>query len=223
MGGVSERSLGRKLVAWWVLIGALSLLAYGANFSQDDPPDDVLYRYESAVIGFALYALVLGILVAIASGLDPRQAFGFRRPASWGAAAGWAFGLLVAMVALSVALEPILGGGEEQGLDPSGWRSDRALPFALNAVVIAVAAPVVEELMFRGLGYALLVPMGVVAAVVVTGIAFALTHGLVRAFPVLFVIGAGLAFIRWRTDSIYPPIILHGCFNGIGLLAGVLT
>jgi uncharacterized protein len=220
---VSERSLGRKLVAWWVLIGALSLLAYGSNFSQDDPPDDLLYRYESAAVGFVLYALVLGILIAIAAGLDPRDAFGFRRPTSWGAAAGWAFGLLIVMLGLSVALEPVLGGGEEQGLDPSGWRSDRAFPFILNAVVIAVAAPVVEELMFRGLGYALLVPMGVVAAVVVTGIAFALTHGLVRAFPVLFVIGAGLAFIRWRTASIYPPIILHGCFNGIGLLAGVLT
>jgi membrane protease YdiL (CAAX protease family) len=67
------------------------------------------------------------------------------------------------------------------------------------------------------------VPMGVAGAVIVTGIAFALTHGLIRAFPVLFVIGAGLAFIRWRTGSIYPPIILHGCFNGAGLLAGVLT
>ena len=223
MGGVSERSLGRKLVAWWVLVGALSLLAYASNFTQDDPPDDLLYRYESAVIGFVLYAIVVGILVAIASGLDPREALGFRRPFSWAAAAGWAFGLLIAMLALSVALEPILGGGEEQGLDPTGWDSDRVLPFALNAVVIAVVAPFVEELMFRGLGYALLVPMGVAGAVIVTGIAFALTHGLIRAFPVLFVIGAGLAFIRWRTGSIYPAIILHGCFNGIGLLAGVLT
>ena len=220
---MSERSLARKLTAWWVLVGALSLLAYSANFTDGDPPDDVLYRYESALVGFLLYALVLGLLLAIASGLDLREAFGLRRPRSWAAAAGWAFGLLVSMLALSVVLEPILGGGEEQGLDPSGWRSDRALAFALNAVVIAGIAPIVEELMYRGLGYTLLAPFGVAGAIIVIGIAFALAHGLIRAFPVLFVIGAGLAFLRWRTGSIYPAIILHASFNGIGLLAGVLS
>ena len=215
--------MGRKLAAWWVLVGALSLLAYSANFTNGDPPDDVLYRYESAVIGFVLYMLVLALLLAIASGLNTREAFGLFRPVSWSAAAGWAFGLLVAMLVLSVALEPILGGGEEQGLDPEGWQSDRALAFALNAFVIAVVAPIVEELMYRGIGYTLLVPFGVAGAIVVIGIAFALSHGLIRAFPVLFVIGAGLAFLRWRTGSIYPAIILHGCFNGVGLLAGVLS
>jgi membrane protease YdiL (CAAX protease family) len=220
---VSERSLGRKLTAWWVLVGALSLLAYSANFADGDPPDDVLYRYESAGVGVLLYALVLGILLAIAAGLDLREAFGLRRPSSWAAAAGWAFGLLVSMLALSAVLEPILGGGEEQGLDPSGWQSDRALAFVLNAIVIAGVAPIVEELMYRGLGYTLLAPFGVAGAIIVIGIAFALAHGLIRAFPVLFLIGAGLAFLRWRTGSIYPAIILHASFNGVGLLVGVLT
>jgi membrane protease YdiL (CAAX protease family) len=220
---VSERSLGRKLTAWWVLVGALSLLAYSANFADGDPPDDVLYRYESALVGVLLYSLVLALLLAIAAGLDLREAFGLRRPSSWAAAAGWAFGLLVSMLILSAVLEPILGGGEEQGLDPSGWQSDRALAFVLNAIVIAGVAPIVEELMYRGLGYTLLAPFGVAGAIIVIGIAFALAHGLIRAFPVLFVIGAGLAFLRWRTGSIYPAIILHASFNGVGLLVGVLS
>jgi membrane protease YdiL (CAAX protease family) len=220
---VNEQSLGRKLVAWWVLVGALSLLAYSANFTDGDPPDDVLYRYESAAVGLLLYALIFGILLIIASGLPFNEAFGLLRPTSWGAAAGWAFGLLITLLVLSAALEPILGGGEEQGLDPSGWRSDRALAFALNAVVIAGVAPVVEELMYRGLGYTLLASAGVAAAIFANGAAFALAHGLVRAFPVLFIVGAGLAFLRWRTNSVYPPILLHASFNGIGLLAGVAS
>jgi membrane protease YdiL (CAAX protease family) len=218
---VSESSLGRKLVAWWVLVGALSVLAYSASFADGDPPDDVLYRYDSAILGVVLYGVIAGILLAIASGLDLREAFGLRRPASWSAAIGWAFGLLVAFFAIAAALEPVLGGGEEQGLDPSGWRSDRAFAFVLNAIVIAGVAPVVEELMYRGIGFTLLAPLGITAAIVVIGIAFALSHGLIRAFPVLFLIGAGLAFLRWRTGSIYPAIMLHACFNGIGLLAGV--
>jgi membrane protease YdiL (CAAX protease family) len=220
---VSERSLSRKLLAWWFLVGALSLLAYSANFTDGDPPDDVLYRYESAVVGFVLYAVIVGLLLAIASGLDLREAFGLRRPRSWAAAAGWAFGLLVVFFVVAAALEPVLGGGEEQGLDPSGWQSDRAFAFVLNAIVIAGVAPVVEEFMFRGIGYTLLAPIGVAGAIVVVGIAFALTHGLIRAFPVLFLIGAGLAFLRWRTGSIYPAIALHASFNGVGLLAGLVN
>ncbi len=218
---MTEPTHGRKLVAWWVLVGGLSLLAYSANFADGDTPDDVLFRYESAILGVLLYGLIFGILIWIASGLEPREAFGLIRPGSWAAAAGWAFGLLVVFFAVAAGLEPILGGGEEQGLDPSGWRSDRAFAFILNAIVIAGVAPVVEELMYRGLGYTLLAPLGIAGAIVVIGIAFALAHGLIRAFPVLFLIGAGLAFIRWRTGSIYPAIILHACFNGVGLVAGV--
>jgi membrane protease YdiL (CAAX protease family) len=223
MGRVSESSLGRKLVAWWILVGALSVLAYSASFADGDPPDDVLYRYDSAILGVVLYGVIAGILLAIASGLDLREAFALRRPASWPAAIGWAFGLLVAFFAIAAALEPILGGGEEQGLDPSGWRSDRAFAFVLNAIVIAGVAPVVEELMYRGIGFTLLAPVGITGAIVVVGIAFALSHGLIRAFPVLFLIGAGLAFLRWRTGSIYPAIILHACFNFLGLLAGLVN
>lgn len=223
VGRVSERALKRKLLAWWFLVGALSLLAYSSNFAGGDPPDDVLYRYESAILGFVLYGVIAGILLAIASGLDLREAFALRRPASWTAAAGWVFGTLVAFFAIAAALEPVLGGGEEQGLDPSGWQSDRAFAFLLNAIVIAGVAPVVEELMYRGIGFTLLAPLGIAPAIIVVGIAFALSHGLIRAFPALFVIGAGLAFIRWRTGSLYPAIILHACFNGIGLLAGVLN
>ena len=220
---MSDRSLGRKLVAWWILVGGLSLLAYSSTFADGDPPDDILYRYDSAILGVLLYGVIAGILLAIASGLDLREAFGLRRPSSWSAATGWSFGLLVGFFAVAAALEPILGGGEEQGLDPSGWRSDRAFAFVLNAIVIAGVAPVVEELMYRGIGYTLLAPLGTTAAIVVIGIAFALSHGLIRAFPVLFLIGVGLAFLRWRTGSIYPAIILHACFNGVGLLAGLAT
>ncbi len=226
VGGVSEqrpRSLGRKLVAWWMLVGSLSLLAYSSNFTQDDPPEDILYRYESAAVGVLLYLVVLGLLLAIASGLNLRDAFALHPPESWRSALGWCFGLLVGMFAFAAAMEPLLGGGEEQGLDPSGWQSDRALAFILNALVIAVVAPVVEELMYRGLGYTLLAPLGAVSAILVVGVAFALAHGLIRAFPVLFVIGAGLAFLRWRTGSLYPPILLHGLFNGLGLIAGVAS
>ena len=93
-----------------------------AGASDDEPARDVLYRYDAAVFGALFYLLILGIVLVIASGLDPREAFALRRPTSWGLAAGLAVGLLVTLLIVSAVLEPLLGAGEEQGLDPSGWR-----------------------------------------------------------------------------------------------------
>ena len=53
------------------------------------------------------------------------------------------------------------------------------------------------------------------------GVLFALWHGLVQALPVLFVFGTGLAYLRYRTESIYPGMALHMLFNGLALLISV--
>lgn len=220
---MTEARLQRKLIAWWALVGALSVLGFAARASDEEPVRDVLYRYETAIIGSLFYLLVLGIVLLIASGLDPREAFALRRPTSWGLAGGLALGLLVSLLIVAQLLEPVLGAGEEQGLDPTGWDADRAPAFALNAIVTAVLGPLVEELLFRGIGFYLLVQFGEVAAVAVTGIAFALTHGIAVGLPVFFIIGVGLGFIRSRTGSLYPALLLHAAFNGIALIGGVLN
>ena len=84
-----------------------------------------------------------------------------------------------------------------------------------------MVAPIVEELMFRGVGYGLLEPFGRTTAVLLVGLASALTHGLVVGFPVIATFGIGLAYLRSRTDSIYPCILLHATFNAAGLAIGV--
>ena len=50
---------------------------------------------------------------------------------------------------------------------------------------------------------------------------FGLWHGLVEALPVLIIFGTGLAFLRSRTRSIYPGMILHATFNAAALLIAV--
>jgi membrane protease YdiL (CAAX protease family) len=53
------------------------------------------------------------------------------------------------------------------------------------------------------------------------GIAFGVGHGLVTALPILTAFGIGLAFLRSRTGSIYPAILLHAVFNGFALALAV--
>ena len=74
---------------------------------------------------------------------------------------------------------------------------------------------------FRGLGFYLLQRYGQTPAIVVIGITFGLWHGLVEALPVLIIFGTGLAFLRSRTRSIYPGMILHATFNAAALLIAV--
>lgn len=207
----------QKLAGWLSLVGALALLNYASRFSSGKPPPDTLYRYDTAISGVVFYGLTLAVLAWIARGLRNDE-LGLVTPRSWSRALGFAFGVLIVLLAVEIALEAVLHATREQGLEPSHWDSSRAVPFALNAVVVAVVAPIVEELTFRGVGFTLLARFGSMAAVAGTAAAFAADHGLVEGFPALFVFGVAVALVRLRTGSIYPGMLLHACFNGLALV-----
>ena len=81
------------------------------------------------------------------------------------------------MTALALSLS---NAGDEQNLTPAGWDSSRAGAYALSFVAVVFAAPITEELLYRGLGLSLLLARTTVpVAVGVTAILFGLGHGLV--------------------------------------------
>ena len=161
------------------------------------------------------------MILAIARGIrSPLLAL--ERPATIGRSVklgAVAFGVILATAGL---LGQVLDAGNEQGLVPDAWDSSRAIPFLANALVVVLVAPIVEELLYRGLGMSLLFPfVGPVMSIVITGIAFGLAHGLVLGLPVLAIFGVTLGWLRWKTASVYPGMVVHGIFNGAALLAAV--
>jgi membrane protease YdiL (CAAX protease family) len=96
-------------------------------------------------------------------------------------------------------------------------------PFVANFIVVAVVAPIVEELTFRGAGYSLLERWGRWFAIVAVGLLFGLAHGLIEALPILAVFGCALAWLRSRTRSVYPGMLVHAAFNAIALIVAVST
>lgn len=85
-------------------------------------------------------------------------------------------------------------------------------------------APFCEEIFFRGFVFqGLRRGMPVVAAIFLSSLIFAAAHADIGSFAVLFIIGLALAFLRWRTRSIWPSMILHMLNNGIGALTIILT
>jgi membrane protease YdiL (CAAX protease family) len=223
LGRLTEVPRGR-LVGWSILVGCLALISYAANLAtDDDTPDDLLYRWSTAIGGVIQYAIILALVLALARGTAPAT-LGLVRPRSWRVAGGFVVAGLVTILVIGAILNIFLDAGEEQGLVPDEWDSSRAVPFVANFVVVAGVAPVVEELTYRGLGFAAVRDaFGVGVAVAVTAIAFGLAHGLFVALPVLTIFGVILAVVRLRAQSLYASVILHALFNGLALIAAVTT
>jgi membrane protease YdiL (CAAX protease family) len=210
-----------RLAAWLVFVIVLAGLGYAARFSGTSTPDDLAYRYSSSIAALIQYGVMLGILLLISIGLPRREVFALERPASWPRAIGLAAAGLAAIWGASAALARFLDATDEQGLVPKGWDSSRAGAFVAFFVVVTVVAPAVEELTYRGLGFTLLWPYGPWVAIAVTGVLFGAAHGLVVALPVLTFFGLVVGWLREKTGSVYPGMLLHATFNGVALVLAV--
>jgi membrane protease YdiL (CAAX protease family) len=220
---VWDRPPPGRLVGWAVLVGLLTVLNYANHFWGEDPPDDFVYRWDSAIGGVVQFGFMLAIILVLARGPWFRELLGLRAPDSWGMAVGLSLTVLVGVYILAGAIAQFLDPGEEQGLVPEQWDPDRLPAFVANFVVIALFAPIVEEVTFRGLGYGLLRRYGVNWAVGISSVTWALGHGLIEALAIFIPFGVGLAYLRLRTSSLYPCIALHSVFNAVALSLSVLT
>jgi len=204
-----------------VLFGALiSTIAYASRFTEGKPDRNALYQWSTALGELVVFAIIVAVTLAIAG--SRHDLLALRRPRSWRRALGLCVLLLIVVYAAVAAIDPLLHGGREQGLTPTGWQPDHAAAFVANFVVVAGVAPFAEELLFRGLGYSLLITrLGLWPTILTIGIAFGLYHGLVQALPELALFGCALAWLRSRTDSVFPGMLLHATFNSIALIAAV--
>lgn len=213
----------RIALALWLGIAALQIaVSFAVGGSGSDRDGEPFYDYSLAMGSLLLYGILIALTFWIAS-LFPNRlaALGLR---SFPARTLWLVaGIVIASVAVSALLEPILHAGREQGLEPETWRPDRVAPFVVNAVVVATIVPFTEELFYRGLGVRVLRFLGPAVAVIGTAIVFSLAHGILVAVPALGFFALLLAWLRVRTDSVWPCVIAHSLYNGIGVLAFYLS
>ena len=133
---------------------------------------------------------------------------------------------LLLLPGIGLLLRPLLGEPEVSGPVRELLDKSKGPAFLGLILSVAVGAPIVEELFFRGLLLRSLqrrVPNGV--AVFVSAVAFGLAHG--SALPVdavvlvmvsLTVFGAVLAMLAIRTGRLGAGIVAHAVFNLFTLL-----
>lgn len=95
---------------------------------------------------------------------------------------------------------------------------------AVAFISTVLVAPLVEEVVFRGLIQSRLsrVMPGWLAVLLSAGI-FGLCHGQAVWMAYAFFLGCVFGFVAWRCGSIAPTILMHVIFNGLGHFATVLT
>ena len=87
-------------------------------------------------------------------------------------------------------------------------------------LVTIVAAPIYEELIFRGILFPYITrKVGVVGGVLAVSAAFALIHAHIPSILPLFLLSCVLCLAYWRTGSLWVSIGIHALFNAIGALA----
>jgi membrane protease YdiL (CAAX protease family) len=218
------RPLYLRLAFWAAFVGLIAAVNYAARFSGGGGGSkgvgrQEVYSYSTFAGGTIIYAIWLGIVLLIC--IDRFDLLALRRPRGWGRALG--LGACVAAAVLAweflISYLPLPESpGKEQGITNVHWEPAHAGAFAANFVLFAAIAPFVEELTFRGAGQSLLGFLGRWPSIVLVGIAFGLAHGLLEALLVLVPFGMALAWLRDRTTSVVPGMLVHSFFNATALL-----
>jgi uncharacterized protein len=169
-----------------------------------------------AVFGQVLaYILVLVFMVALVKRVPGHE---FWRELRWKWPRRWPLFLLAGLV-LSVGLQAfahLLPMPKELPMD----RFFRTAPEAWALSIFGMTlAPLMEELLFRGFLYPVLVRrLGGAAAVLLTAASFCLIHALQLGFAwgpllVIFLVGLALTVTRAATKSVAPGFLIHVAYN----------
>ena len=193
-------------------------------------------RDSNAALLFALVTLAFEawaggavLLVARRRGLGWRD-LGFTFPASWWAyvilALAGAYATQIAYVVVMWAIEQL------SGVDVSRFTAGNRLPeelrgspavWAILGLSVIVAAPLGEELFFRGLVFrALDVSLPVWLAFLGSGVAFALMHFNIAVVVPFTVIGMIFAWAYRASGSLWTTVAAHAIFNTVSFVVTVL-
>lgn len=191
----ASESHRRAAPALLVQVGGLTVVGLLFNLARIGLHLDQGSLRLSLVAFWGLLAIT-GVC-ARALGLPPAE-LGLRRPAALPSLAGGGLALAV-LVGAAVMTGPALH-------IPAG----RQLLSGL--VLFGLGTAPAEELLFRGVVYRLLEPLGAPAAVFGSAAAFALVHVPVYGWlslPVAVTAGLLLGWLRWWSRSLAAPVVVH--------------
>jgi membrane protease YdiL (CAAX protease family) len=203
----------------WIAVGLLVLLNLGLIvFTLLVHWDEVLMG-AGIVLAEMLY--LLPVVIVLAWRRVPWRHLGFGRFEA--ATMGMGCGLLVAGYVFIILHNLVLMalGVDTQGGEIFKLFSGLESPVWLILSVVIIA-PIVEEIFFRGfLFQGFRQRYGWVAGIAISSFIFAAAHLDPVAFIPTFILGAVLAYVYHRSNSVWPGIILHFLVNAFAMCAAL--
>ncbi len=209
---------------WAAVLGVLLALGAGIVLGIpaviiDNPTNGDLNSAANAVVqlatalGFLLVPMAVAARWGASTVGQALKRLGVRefRPS----ALKWMLAAVGAYLVFAAAYAGIFGSPHQEDIAESFG----TLP--VQILLIVIAAPVSEEVCFRGMLFGgLRTRMPRIAAALLSGLIFGALHALtgVTAVPPLIFFGFVLALLYERTGSIVPGILLHMLNNSIALI-----
>jgi len=222
--------VNEKRVPWTVSDSVIALVLFliavnGATIIVGTLLRPVLPRFAlviAFIVGYFFAFLIIWYIAVKLRGAD-WKALGFRSFEFW-RGLGLAAAIFV-IVRIITAIYAVIA--QQLGLEPA-QDLVRELPrafgrgtegFILAVIVVAIIAPVVEELFFRGFLYtAFRKRWGIVAAAILSSVIFAFFHFNLFNFIPIVIIGIALVYLYEVTGSLGPPIMLHALNNLLSVI-----
>ncbi len=202
-----------------VLVQMLTLLAMLIAFGVLNA---FLLLEQSGLIYFSFFGEIL-LLVPLLGwmflrGFSWRETFALRPASAKMVLLAVGLGVLVWFPANAAAV-PFEWMLSKIGAAPEFPTPQTTVQMVVLGVMLVVAAPLVEEPMFRGFVLRGWLPVGSGAAILVSGVLFGMLHAQLAQLVALVIVGVLLGVVALRSGSIFPPMALHATFNAISFLA----
>ena len=215
---------------WWapsiiaaVLVGLVLLTLVAAAATGTDAAEEDLST-AVVVIGTLIQdGFIIGLMLGLAwatAGRPTWADFGLRRTGFW-SSFGLAIGMFVGFFLLSAIYSVALGIDESDDLARDLGADESVGKAIAVGLLVCVAAPITEELFFRGFLFAALWRrFGWIAGAVISGLVFGFIHAggtAVHFLPLLAMLGFLFAALYRITGSLLPSIGLHCLNNALAL------
>ena len=139
-----------------------------------------------------------------------------------GAALGWTLAAILPLQAFNWALGEVyvrLVPVPPENFDPFARLMDEPAGRLAVTLLAVAAAPLIEELIFRGMTQRRLERrLGPAGGIAATALLFAIVHFLPWIFPLHFFLGLAFGYAVYATRSVWAGVILHAANNGSAMV-----
>ena len=217
--GVKDVIILALVTFFWIVVGQVvfQILMNATGLSRNTgSPASPIAEFGSSIVFYSTILLISLLYLKLRGYSFSLRVLGFRRTRFWKAVL-WTALIFVLDIAGTIAWVSLVKS------EPPPVKTEygvTVLGVTLAVLGIAVMAPVVEELFFRGIifqGFSN--RFRFLAAAPMSAVVFALFHIDPRVYGRIFISGVLFAFLFYRTRSLWPSIGCHVIGNTIAVIA----